>query len=1053
MGIADKENRSGKAGNSLVEAEGDTQILESDSPLASNTNIVDPEDLCSFQNTVQHDETLPLDDEDLQFETELVEEVNNLEGATQLLDDFETQVVEDIEVYEDGCNQIVHIHCSQEESGTTEVLSEGEEVSVDMAVSSIMKEFSCEGTSMCEEGRLLERCSSSPLRLHEEGKKSFVVDSDASANEDYASGRLEPSSFKSENLSVQKNGFAKKSFTSVRSASLRSSGLAAARSMTPTSADREIAISKKKSTDTGSNPIERNSKTPPCGFNLVGDIAISLRVPGTEVDELDQDSEDSEENTIRIRNGTVRKLFVVDPSAEKDETARRFDYGIAGLSYVDSQEPGEQSQINALNIVDNYLKSNDIESSEEVDIFGRESVKDKSSPMSVLKGQVALAQKANPGVSAVKSGVFDWIDGHEDERGGDFFCKRKDDLLGNNDQLHKSKSEPRKLKHLTCRGKRDIGSNIEEKEARVHQKQADVVCSDSRFLLGRSRKWDGFQPTETKAKKNISKVLDKEGTEDPIGDVNGSQATYEVGFDTQLAAEAMEALCCAPSAEHNEEGLHNTSRGQRRNKICSKQVVRKRASPTSVQGRMKLSKRRKLNDAKSRNTTLQHMQLEPAEKPKERGMHKVYLTRSVVNSSKFTREQRRQGDGEICNSNMDISHASPSSSEAIVPPKQQTRQSSAKLLGKRPKNSHINNGKLINNPMDFSVAPKILNLQDNQNIEAQQKNEQHASSLTMKTWIYEKGKRTRRSAEKKNSEEHDHIAGSPNEKMQTSSSLNAVSPICSSDNPAEQFHKHGLSRFPSLRELTRLRSDAGPVSTLKEARRRRDMSSIRVLLSNHLSEDVIKQLKKILARLGVVVASSPFDATHFIADEFVRTRNMLETIALGKPVVTHWWLKSCAQASCYIDEQKYLLRDQKKEREIGFNMSVSLTRARQCPLLQGKRVFVTQNVKPSRIVVTALVLAASGQAVERIGRSTMVCDKMPDDLLVVSCEEDYAICVPLLEKGADVYSSELLLNGMVIQKLEFHRHRLFADHVKRTRSTIWLRNEQDCQFHPVPKSR
>lgn len=26
-------------------------------------------------------------------------------------------------------------------------------------------------------------------------------------------------------------------------------------------------------------------------------------------------------------------------------------------------------------------------------------------------------------------------------------------------------------------------------------------------------------------------------------------------------------------------------------------------------------------------------------------------------------------------------------------------------------------------------------------------------------------------------------------------------------------------------------------------------------------------------------------------------------------------------------------------------------------------------------------------------------DKVPDDLLVISCEEDYSLCTPLLEKG------------------------------------------------------
>lgn len=82
------------------------------------------------------------------------------------------------------------------------------------------------------------------------------------------------------------------------------------------------------------------------------------------------------------------------------------------------------------------------------------------------------------------------------------------------------------------------------------------------------------------------------------------------------------------------------------------------------------------------------------------------------------------------------------------------------------------------------------------------------------------------------------------------------------------------------------------------------------------------------------MASSILDATHFIADEFVRTRNMLEAIAYGKPVVTHFWLESSGHASCLVDEQNYILRDAKKEKEIGFSLPVSLSRACQHPLLQ-----------------------------------------------------------------------------------------------------------------------
>ncbi|KAG7996158.1 hypothetical protein I3843_01G145400 [Carya illinoinensis] len=265
--------------------------------------------------------------------------------------------------------------------------------------------------------------------------------------------------------------------------------------------------------------------------------------------------------------------------------------------------------------------------------------------------------------------------------------------------------------------------------------------------------------------------------------------------------------------------------------------------------------------------------------------------------------------------------------------------------------------------------------------------------------------------------------------------------------------KTNLSKPNLLKEIRSL-SAAVPelASVSKASRKRRDMNDVRILYSHHLDEDIMKEQKKILARLGFSTVSSIMDATHFIADQFIRTRNMLEAIASGKPVVTHLWLESCGQASCFIDEKNYILRDAKKEREFGFSMPVSLARASQHPLLEGQRVFITPNIKPSKETISSLVKAVQGQVVERTCRSTLKKDDIPENLLVLSCEEDYVICVPFLEKGAAVYSSELLLNGIVTQRLEYERHRLFADHVRRTHSTVWI-GKDDEQFLPVTKHK
>ncbi|KAJ0092546.1 hypothetical protein Patl1_25550 [Pistacia atlantica] len=232
-----------------------------------------------------------------------------------------------------------------------------------------------------------------------------------------------------------------------------------------------------------------------------------------------------------------------------------------------------------------------------------------------------------------------------------------------------------------------------------------------------------------------------------------------------------------------------------------------------------------------------------------------------------------------------------------------------------------------------------------------------------------------------------------------------ASPVCMGNEYLRQSCKKNLSKSCLMREISSLSpTEPEPISPLKDLRKRRDMSSIRVLFSHHLDEDIIKRQKKILARLGASEAISITDATHFITDQFVRTRNILEAIASGKPVVTHLWLKSIGQVKVHVDEEAYLLRDTKKEKEFGFSMPVTLARARKLPLLQGRRVLITPHIKPSKETISGLVKAVHGQ-------------------------EDYRICEPFLEKGAAVYSSELLLNGIVIQKLEYERYSDFIIHM------------------------
>ncbi|KAI3760059.1 hypothetical protein L1987_50448 [Smallanthus sonchifolius] len=235
------------------------------------------------------------------------------------------------------------------------------------------------------------------------------------------------------------------------------------------------------------------------------------------------------------------------------------------------------------------------------------------------------------------------------------------------------------------------------------------------------------------------------------------------------------------------------------------------------------------------------------------------------------------------------------------------------------------------------------------------------------------------------------------------------------------------------KELTRLGfTESFPGFISKDLRKSREKLEARVLFSQNLDDDVVKQQRKIMKKLGISTAKDCSDATHFVADKFARTKKMLEAMAFGKPVVTPLWLDGCEQATCVIDENNYILRDAKKEKEIGFNMSVSLSRARSHPLLKDQRVFITAYVEPDREMIKNLVKAGQGQVMEGVQQASIEY-KISNNLLILSCEKDYEVCVPFLDKGAAVYSSELLLNGIITQKLDYARYQLFNGHVKMNR--------------------
>ncbi|KAJ0802179.1 putative BRCT domain-containing protein [Helianthus annuus] len=761
------------------------------------------------------------------------------------------------------------------------------------------------------------------------------------------------------------SGVGFKKFTSFRAASMRAAGLAAL------------------------NNVSKHSKSLSCpSLNSGPDTQHRRILSGKshphDLEKINKSNDCLEDRSKRgFGRSTARKLFDEGPTETKDAND---NYDLGGLSYIDSQEPGDASQANALDFVDDFLKVN-IEGDDSCDVRKstggksnpvlsdvRKSTGGKSKPVLSAKGAQTFAKSANLINGIDKRRIFDWDSKLEDEGGGDFLVKNKELFFAS--------------------GSRRPKSSISSKVGRKLGK------SESKLVLGKNKEKDKLNKSletvtkESRVRKNLINELDEQSTD--------IQEKTEAQINTQMAAVATKDLCLGLQATDRDStktnaGCKHMQKGYGKGQLPP--VSNNGVRITRSRSKMSSDQSKEVMSAKSAARTSENFDCAVSDVVKRTG--KVSLKRREVD----TVEAPVASVDQMSVKKQCIQH--------VTPVARRTRQS-----------------------MRYSESDKDVTILKDKRIC------QKVSSTRKEIGTQSTSRLTRSKAATLTEQEK--VCATP---VSRQTPVKEFSPICMGD----EYLKQSCRRSFLMQEVCSVSPTESLVETPnKDTRQKSDVTLIHVVFSRHLDGDIIKHQKKILSRLGASESSSMSDATHFIADDFVRTKNMLEAIALGKPVVTHHWLESCGQACRHIDEKSFMLRDAKKEKEFGFSLPTSLAHARQNPLLQGHRVLITPNTKPGKDILSNLVKAVHGVAIERMGRSLWNNAKVPEGLLILSCEEDYAVCLPFLEKGAAIYSSELLLNGIVTQRLEYERHRLFIDHVKRTRSTIWVKKD-DSKYKAVGK--
>ncbi|GMF25026.1 unnamed protein product [Phytophthora fragariaefolia] len=247
--------------------------------------------------------------------------------------------------------------------------------------------------------------------------------------------------------------------------------------------------------------------------------------------------------------------------------------------------------------------------------------------------------------------------------------------------------------------------------------------------------------------------------------------------------------------------------------------------------------------------------------------------------------------------------------------------------------------------------------------------------------------------------------------------------------------RHKSSSPPSLSRqsaTTSSRSATGSESTGSQA----ESGSVRVILTGlELTASIRKKIKSIA---GAVYESNVERATHVIApqNQLKRTVKLLCGISCCTHILGERWLNESARVGAAVDEQANCLRDEEAESKWQFDLRSTMygvPMEQRQRLFAGLSVFITnhKSVLPPVKDMVKIVECAGGKASSK-GKPG------PNDVVITS---EAALTVATVRKQLAsanperIYSPELILSGILQQRVELTQHRLELPSIGKTWAT------------------
>ncbi|XP_058503084.1 mediator of DNA damage checkpoint protein 1 [Solea solea] len=176
--------------------------------------------------------------------------------------------------------------------------------------------------------------------------------------------------------------------------------------------------------------------------------------------------------------------------------------------------------------------------------------------------------------------------------------------------------------------------------------------------------------------------------------------------------------------------------------------------------------------------------------------------------------------------------------------------------------------------------------------------------------------------------------------------------------------------------------------------------------------------ERVLARLGGSMAKGVADMNYLVTDKVRRTVKFLCAMAKGIPIVTTHWLEKSGKAGSFLPTDAFLVKDAEQETKFSFCLHESLRTARSQPLLQGYEIHVTKSVKPEPVYMKDIISCSGATFLPKMPSS------LKPQTVVVSCEEDWALCGPAVAASLPVVTAEFILTGILQQRVDFQSHAL-----------------------------